>query len=442
MSNITRGSIYTFLTQIPTQILGIIAGIFITRILGPEGRGIYAIFYADAALFSTLLGFSISTAIIQFKASERLDEGKLIGISVLFSMITMFLSLILLFVWIYSPLSHLFLPQEYITLPYLALFFVFLTLTQVNTVYSSYFQGARRFDIVNRVLLINSILNVSAYGALFLFNELYDSSISLQQILLTAVIVLFLNTLQWHYFFLKIKSAKAVLSFTWRHDIKPFMKFMGIGHLSNVINFFNYRLVLWIIAIYLNNYQLGLFALASGLTQLLGFISTPLSQVLMPYLSSNEQEERNRLFVGFSRVHFLILFLLSLFAALIAPLLIPVLYGTDFNASVLPFLVLLIGAILSGQTRVFASLLIANDQIKYNLYATIIGFGLTFMANFYLVKWYGIVGAAWAQSITYTGIFLSVYVAIITFTSVPTKNLFLPTKTDVNNARKRLSRKS
>lgn len=442
MSNLTRSSIFTFLTQIPTQLFGIIAGIFITRILGPEGRGIYALFYADAALFSTLLGFSISTAIIQFKASERLNEGKLIGISIFFSLITICLSLVLLVIWIYSPLSHLFLPQEYITLPYLLLFFVFLTLTQVNTVYSSYFQGARRFDIVNRVLLINSILNVSACGALFFFKELYGSSITLQHILLTAVIVLLLNTLQWHYYFLKIKSAKAVLSFTWRHDIKPFMKFMGIGHLSNVINFFNYRLVLWIIAIYLNNYQLGLFALASGLTQLLGFISTPLSQVLMPYLSSNEKAERNRLFVGFARVHFIILLGLSIFVAAVAPLIIPVLYGSEFYASISPFLILLIGAIFAGQTRIFASLLIANNQIKYNLYATIIGFGLTFMANYYLVSWYGIIGAAWAQSITYTGIFLSVYIAIITFTTVTTKNLFLPTKTDVNNAWKRLRRKS
>ena len=46
---------YTIFTQIPTQIFGIIAGIFITRLLGPEGRGVYAIFYADVALFSTLL---------------------------------------------------------------------------------------------------------------------------------------------------------------------------------------------------------------------------------------------------------------------------------------------------------------------------------------------------------------------------------------------------
>jgi O-antigen/teichoic acid export membrane protein len=240
----------------------------------------------------------------------------------------------------------------------------------------------------------------------------------------------------------KTKSAKTVLSFNWQHDIRPFMEFMSVGHLSNVINFLNYRLVLWIIAIYLDNYRLGLFALASGLTQLLGFLSTPLSQVLMPYLSSYEETDRNRLFIAFSRMHFAVLLALSVFAAGVAHLFVPKLYGNEFKESILPFIILLIGSVFAGQTRIIATMLIADYKLIYNLYSTIVGFVLTLSTNFFFVKWYGIIGAAWAQSITYSGIFLSVHIAIVTVTSISTKNLLLPTKDDVNNAWNRFRRKS
>jgi O-antigen/teichoic acid export membrane protein len=265
--------------------------------------------------------------------------------------------------------------------------------------------------------------------------------VNLFHILVTATAILLLNTLQWHLSYRKIKEEKIELKVSWKHDVKPFLSFMGVGHLSNVINFFNYRLVLWIIALYLDNYQLGLFALAAGLTQLLGFISTPLAQVLMPYLSAEKGAERNKLFLGFSRLHFSLMLMMSIISALIAPLLIPILYGEAFKASTSAFMILLIGAVLSGQTRIFATLLIANNQLKYNLFATIFGFIITFIANFYLVEWYGINGAAWAQSITYAGIFLAVYIAILKFTSVKSLNLLLPDKSDISYARKKLRRK-
>lgn len=441
MSSFGKSSAYTFLAQIPTQLFGIIAGIFITRILGPEGRGLYAIFHADIALFSTLLGFSISTAIIQFRASEKFSEGRILGMSFLFTVISIVLSVIVLFLWLLTPYSDLLLPNELLYFNLIGIFVVFLALTQITTVYSALLQGARRFDLVNRILLLNSVFNLASYGLLYYFYWI-GYAINLEHILINGVIILSINWLQWHLAYKKIRMEAIIWSNNWQEQIKPFLKFSGIGHLSNVINFFNYRLVLWIIAVYLDNYQLGLFALASGLTQLLGFISNPLSQVLMPFLSSSSEVERKQLFIRFSRLHFLLLILLCAIAVVVAPLFIPLLYGQEFEASIFPFWILLIGAILSGQTKIFASLLIANDQIKYNLYATIVGFLLTFTSNFILVRWYGIEGAAWAQSITYTGIFLAVYIAIIKFTKVKTVNLFIPNKSELNYAWKRLRRKS
>jgi len=442
MSSFSRSATYTFLTQIPTQIFGIISGIFITRMLGPEGKGVYAIFYADISLFITILGFSINTAIIHFLASKKLTEAKLLGISVYFSLLTIGLSLIVLFIWINLPIAELLFPSNHITWQYILWFCLFLTVTQINTVYSSFFQGARRFDIVNRVLFINSIFNLTLYGIAYLLNHFEVIDIGLYEVLLIALAVLLMNSFHWHKHYRKIFSYKFSLILKWKKDIKVFFDFMGVGHLSIIINFFNYRMVLWILAYYMDNEQVGIFSVAVGLSQLLYFISTPLSQVLMPFLSAEGEEKRKLMFSRFARIHFTVVLLLAGASLIIAPIFIPLLYGIEFESAVVAFEIIIFGILLSCQTKIFASYFVAIHKMKLNLYATIIGFLLTFIFNFTLIKTYGINGASLAQTITYTGIFLFVFLALVTFVKVGTWNLFIINKEDIIYAREKFKRKS
>ena len=149
----SRSAIYTILTQIPAQIFGIISGLFITRVLGPSGRGVYAIFHADVSLFNTVFGFSITVAIIYFISSKKMTEAKIMGLSVITSIISMLLSLVTLFVWLNIPASDIFLPKENTTLGIILCFILFLLITQINTIYSGFFQGIKNFRAVNSILL-------------------------------------------------------------------------------------------------------------------------------------------------------------------------------------------------------------------------------------------------------------------------------------------------
>ena len=441
MNSFSKSAVYTFLTQIPTQLFGIISGIFITRMLGPEGKGIYAIFYADISLFITILGFSINTAIIHYLASKKMTEEKLLGITVLFSIVTIILSLLILFIWINLPIAEILFPSSHITWPYLLWFSLFLIITQVNTVYSGFFQGVRKFDIVNRILLLNSIFNIVLYGFAFILHQYQIINIGLYEILLIALFVLIVNSFHWHVHFKKLFSYKFTFKFNWQKDIKAFFQFMGLGHLSMVINFFNYRLVLWVLAYYMDNAQVGVFSVAVGLSQLLYFISTPLSQVLMPYLSAENDEQKKIMFTRFSRIHFTIILLLAGVSLIIAPIFIPILYGGEFAQAVVAFNIIIFGIVLSCQTKIFASYFVAIHRMKLNLYATMVGFLCTVVFNFTLIKTYGINGASLAQTITYTGIFLFVFLALVTFVKVGTWNLFFINKSDIEYARKKLRRK-
>jgi O-antigen/teichoic acid export membrane protein len=439
---ILKSASYTVLTQIPTQILGIISGVFITRMLGPEGRGLYAIFYADIALFSTILGFSINTAITHFKAKETFSEKTLLSVSVLFSLVTVALSLLLLTIWINLPFSDVLFPSEHLTPAYILLFILFIVLGQINTVYAALFQGALRFDVVNKVSLFNSVFNLLLFGMAFLAHNMAWINIGIEEILGLAALILLLNFFQWHRHYNKSFSYKMNLRLKWKSEIQPFFAFMGLGHLSNVINFFNYRLVLWVMAYYLDNGQIGIFSLGAGLAQLINFISNPLAQVLMPFLSAESDEQRLGLFSKFARIHFTLVLGLGLIGILIAVPLIPVVYGAEFKDSGKVFYLIMTGVLFSTQTKQVAGFFISSDKIKLNLYATIVGFTLTFGFNIWLVRDYGIYGAAVAQSITYLGIFLFVYAAMLKFTQFQVKNIFIINRSDINYARKRLKQKA
>ena len=431
MNSFSKSAVYTLLTQIPTQLFGIISGIFITRLLGPSGKGVYAIFYADISLFITILGFSINTAIVYFMASQKISIKKLVTISFLFSIITIALSILSMLIWSSSSISSLLFPSNYNSSSYIIWFVIFLIISQINTIYGSFFQGIRRFDIVNKIALLNSLLNLVIFSGLFLTHRYLKVEISLFTILEFGLLVIVFNMIHWHLYFIRLFNFKLDFNITWRNEIKPFLNYMGLGHLSVVINFFNYRLVLWVLIYYLDTTQVGVFSVAIGLSHLLTFISTPLTQVLMPFLSAEKDRRKEKMFTMFARIHFTVILLLAIASLILTPFFIPLLYGKEFSESILAFQILVMGTVLSCQTKLIASFFASKNLMQLNLYATIIGFLLTFYFNFFLIDRYGIYGAALAQTITYAGIFLFLYIAMITFAKSRTLNIFIITKEDL-----------
>ena len=64
MKGLTGNILRTFSTQIPSIILSIISGIFLTRLLGVEGKGIQAIFYANMEIMVMLFAMGCDMGII------------------------------------------------------------------------------------------------------------------------------------------------------------------------------------------------------------------------------------------------------------------------------------------------------------------------------------------------------------------------------------------
>ena len=68
--SLKRSIFFTSLTQVPTLLLYFAASMLMTRLLGDQGRGEYALVTNQAALFALLLSLNIGYGISYFAAKS------------------------------------------------------------------------------------------------------------------------------------------------------------------------------------------------------------------------------------------------------------------------------------------------------------------------------------------------------------------------------------
>jgi len=431
--SLNKHVIHTFLTQIPSILLGIVAGIFITRLLGPEGRGIYYLFQVNIQFATLLLGASLTNGLIYYMANKQLDQRSLLGISLyvlIFSTAVVLLGTALIMSVFSDWKKHVF-PIGYDTLFYAAYFSASFFLTILNTIVSGFLQGRKHFGSVNTIALLNGALNLACFGIAFLIYQLFGTTIGVKEIFVIAVGILLLNTLLWLYFYARHIRILPTMVLSWNKVVKPFSSYTGLGHVSNVLNFLNYRFDIWVVSYYCDFTQVGFYGLAVNIGQFLWMISTPISSVLLPYLSESNVATKMTMLRLYSRLNGTASILGAVLIFLLCDTLVPLVYGEEFSPSTLPLKILLIGIVFSSLTKPFASYLASNNMIRHNLIATIFGLIATIFFDLYLVPRMGIVGASWATVIAYVAVFLYVYWAMSYKAGMVFGNYFWLTREDI-----------
>jgi len=429
--SINRNVFHTFLTQFPTMIFGIFSGIFITRLLGPEGKGVYAVFQADIHLFTLFLGLGLSSGIIYFVSNKKFRIEKLLGISVFILFLGTALVALTLFLLKSSGFAHYIIPNDYNLIFYFVYILISFVLIFINGILSSVLKGKTYFKSVNNVSIINGIVNALIFGVLYFYFRNNPDLVTIKGIFLTTLIILLLNTVFWLVLYIKHINVLPEINMRIFRGMKPFFTFVFIGYIADGIHFFNYRLDIWIIDYYRGVEQVGFYALAVNIAQMFWIISIPIATVLFPYLSNKDGKEHHKNFAMLSRINITLVVVLAGIAILTADLIIPLVYGKEFANSVLPFKILTIGIVVFSFTRLFSTYLSARNKIKYNLYAALIGLFFTIVSCLLLIPDYGIEGASISTSVSYISISLFVMYAFFFKLKAPVMNYLIVTQGDI-----------
>src|SRR6187549_827997 len=79
MNQLKRDTQMTLLSRIPVMLLSFLAVVLLTRLLGPEGNGVYTFIYASLNLLITIIGFQLDGSLLFFLSNKEYENEKIFG---------------------------------------------------------------------------------------------------------------------------------------------------------------------------------------------------------------------------------------------------------------------------------------------------------------------------------------------------------------------------
>jgi O-antigen/teichoic acid export membrane protein len=194
----------------------------------------------------------------------------------------------------------------------------------------------------------------------------------------------------------------------------------------------HYRIDILLIASYLGDVEVGYYSLSLNTAQLIWQLPQAIGLVLLPYLASIQNSERSiERTAAVSRIATFFIVLSAIGLGLVAGWLLPLVYGSAYEPSVLPLRLLLPGIITGGLLLVIGShFLVQQKQIQF-IAITGSGLLLNIGLNMAVIPVLGIHGAAVVSSITATLMYVASIVYLARSNNIAVLHLLVLNRADI-----------
>src|SRR5262245_15589959 len=184
---LNRRALHTTIVRILATFLLMAAGIFVTRLIGVEGRGVYAILLADIELFSLFfLGAALPTGVVRFWGQGKIESKVILGIAFWIALAAIVLS-ILFVVTDFGGIGNVLFPSQTVSYkPYVICLFA---LVVVNAFLMAFVQALNRIDILNAIVVFNAVATLVIYGSVLLFRNSLAPYIGVKNVLIVSFLL-------------------------------------------------------------------------------------------------------------------------------------------------------------------------------------------------------------------------------------------------------------
>jgi O-antigen/teichoic acid export membrane protein len=373
-------------TRVAVLVSGLIASVLMTRILGPEGRGQYAVVVA-------MVGAAVAIGHCSVEQSQVYLAGRGANIKALTAN-AMVLALILgtvaagmtalvavVFAYPYrGALGHPALPIALLAIP--------VTMIVLWTNGLLILEGRTR--VMNRAVLLGGLVQVALYVGMAVAHRFTVTTVVLAWTLATAVpLLLTLPGLRPRRVDIRIRLAREAIGFGLRY------------HLSLVSFFLLLRIDVLMLGAIKDDRAVGLYALAVTLIELTNLVTDAVSTAVLQRQTSLPLEESGRFtarVVGLSGV-LAVVAAAGLVAA--SPALVPLIFGADFRGSLPALFALAPGVVALAMARSAGGYLLRRNRPLVNSVIALTALGVNVALNLLLIPLWGIVGTGVASSIAY-----------------------------------------
>ena len=372
-------------------LLQFILTILISKLSGPEGLGIFTLVTVNANLASIFTSLGISSG-IGFQASKNdISTRALLKLSWLSSLIQLMLILIIeIIVFLISGKFLIWNSSWYLF--GIAGIILFLTISiseKYFALYNGYFQ-LNKYNLI--VTAITGLIVLICSIWLFILKK-----VPIESILIVFVFANVVQVILLHFFLSYQKKQHNNDNISWERDL---FSYSTIAFFSNCLYFIALRVDYWIIGLFNSKEQLGYYALAVRLSQLIWILPTLLAALILPKVGKIDFKNQNlerliRLVFSFNVFGGLILAFSSFY-------LIPLIFGKEFTRSILPFCLILPGIVLLSLQIILSAYFSGKGEIKTNLITSIVLLIVIILLDLLLIPRFGIIGASIASSFAYS----------------------------------------
>lgn len=388
----------TLITKVLGLCLSIVNAAIIARWLGPEGKGMLALALLVPGMLGLFLSGGIGVANVYFAGSRRLDVITLTANSLGFAI----LATILGFGIIIGLATGGWLEAIVPGVPIWILIIAILAFPTglLKGFFSSILQGLQRIFTLNLIDLSQGILTLSL-TILFVIGL----KLSLLGALVAPLASGFLSIIVLG---MLLRREGGLLTPRLKYSaIRTMLSFGLKGHIGNMLQFFNYRLDIFILNGFLGPANVGIYTVSVRLAELLWYLPDAVGFVIFPKAASSRPEDMNAFTPRVFHITLGLTALGALGLALFGRPAINLVFSSVFIGAYVPMLVLLPGVVLLGGAKVLTNEIAGRGYPHYNSLNSGLALILTVILDLVLIPRYGLLGAALASSIAYAAIFLT-----------------------------------
>jgi O-antigen/teichoic acid export membrane protein len=375
-------------SNIAVSACGFLTAVAIARSLGPEGRGVTTLYQNAAGLGFALVSLGVSVGILFFVSKKEVSPRQALeaglSITVLSAVVTA--TAVAAAVLIFGE------RLRDSGVPFWLLVGAVPLIVQFRVV-ESVLRCQGRFLVVSvlevlaPVIVLAGLLALGAFGAL---------TIGRAVTVWTAGQGL---PLIWGYAF--VGKGDWPRRFAGMALLRKLLGFGILGQLGNVVQTLNYRLDSYLVLLFVDARGVGLYAIGVSLSEALWLLANSVAVVLVPKLTAADEAYVSQTTPIVCRGTVLASLSGAVLLGLLAPWLIPTLFGDAFRGSVAPLLWLLPGTVALAASKVLSAYVFSRGRPLINTSIAAATFAATMAGDLALIPTLGVNGAAIASSLAY-----------------------------------------
>jgi glycosyltransferase involved in cell wall biosynthesis/O-antigen/teichoic acid export membrane protein len=398
LSRATSTGVHVMGISILGYAVGFVASVLIARALGPTGRGLYAYPVALLGIVMALGHVGLEFAQI-YMAGQGRDLRHMWPNATAFSLVAGAVCWAgLAGVLAIDPRVAGGLPLSWIVVS-----MGLVPLLLMSLYWASLLQLDGRLVTATWASWFGVALQAVSIGVLFFLHELTPFRVLLLQWLTNGSSWLLLLLACYRAGLVNLRIDPALLRQSVAFGVKAYV--------AQVFFFLVLRVDQVLVANFAGYGQLGLYALATTVAELLWLLTNPLAAAVIPHMVRARTGHDRRMSFAIARLSLWISMAAAIGAWFLAPLVIPVVYGPSFSASAPALRLLLPGVVALAAARPLGTVLLKDGRA---LIVSVLGLGalgLNVALNLVLLPRIGIRGASIASSVCYAALAIS-YVVI------------------------------